>query len=141
MTRPPIKPQEGRGPKTAMVALGVLMALGLATGICLADATGTASYYTVASCLQEGTSGITASGEALDDAKLTCAAWGYKFGTRLTVTNLENGRSVVVTVNDRGPSKRLVAKGRIIDLSRGAFATIADLKQGIIRVNVSTTGN
>jgi len=95
---------------------------------------GEASYFTVKSCLREGTSGIMANGEALDDTKLVCASWFYPFGARLRVTASRSGRSVVVVVSDRGPAKRLVEKGRIIDLSQAAFEAIADLKDGVIAV-------
>lgn len=95
-----------------------------------------ASYYTVASCKREGTSGIMANGKELKDEGLICASWDYSFGTRLRITNLANKRSVVVYVSDRGPSKRLYAKGRRIDLSKRAFNQIANLKQGVIQVSV-----
>jgi len=90
-----------------------------------------ASWYSVA-----GSSPLTASGQTLQDDGMTCASWDYPFGTVLKVTNLENGKSVQVVVNDRGPAKRLYAKGRRLDLSKGAFACISDLKKGIISVNV-----
>ena len=99
-------------------------------------AKGTASWYSRHSVLKEGNSGITASGEVFDDKAYTCAVWGEKFGETLEVTNLTNGLSVKVRVTDRGPAKRLVKKGRIIDLSKRAFAEIADLKQGVIPVRV-----
>jgi len=73
----------------------------------------------------------TASGEKFDKNKLTCASNHYKMGTMLEVTNVLNGKSVVVKVNDTG-----VFKGKKIDLSEGAFKKIADLKQGVIRVKV-----
>jgi rare lipoprotein A (peptidoglycan hydrolase) len=98
---------------------------------------GTASYYTYESCRREGTSGVwTASGARFDENALTCAMWDIPFGTILRVTNTENGKSVLVKVNDRGPSRRLVKQGRIVDLSKGAFEAIADLHKGVIRVNV-----
>ena len=97
----------------------------------------TASYYTYESCVREGTSGVwTASGERFNHDDLTAAMWGVKFGTRVKVTNIDNGKSVIVRINDRGPSKKLVKKGRIIDLSKGAFKSIANLKRGIINVKV-----
>lgn len=97
----------------------------------------TASYYTYESCKREGTSGIwTASGERFNENDLTCAMWKVKFGAFLKVTNLANGKSVIVRCNDRGPAKRLVKKGRIIDLSKGAFLRIANLKDGVIKVKV-----
>ena len=98
----------------------------------------TASYYTVESCKREGTSGVMANGEPLNDEGLTCASWDFDFGTILMVTNLDNGLSTRVEVTDRGPNKRLYNKGRTIDLSKKAFSEIADLKQGIIQIEKST---
>jgi len=95
-----------------------------------------ASYYDRASCIREGTSGICASGQRLDNNKLTCASWDYKFGTRLLVTNKLNGRQVVVCVNDRGPSKRLYKRNRRIDLSRAAFKAITSLESGVAPVSI-----
>ncbi len=54
------------------------------------------------------------------------------FGSLVRVTNIANGKSVVVKVNDRGAFKR----GRIIDLSKSAFSTIGNTKSGLIRVKV-----
>ena len=73
----------------------------------------------------------TASGEKFDKNKFTCASNYYKMGTMLEITNVLNGKSVVVKVNDTGSFK-----GKKIDLSEGAFKKIADLKQGVIRVRV-----
>ena len=73
----------------------------------------------------------TASGEKFDKNKFTCASNHFKMGTILEVTNVLNGKSVVVKVNDTGGFK-----GKKIDLSEGAFKKIADLKQGVIRVKV-----
>jgi Lytic transglycolase/G5 domain len=55
------------------------------------------------------------------------------FGTVVTVTNLDNGRTVTVTINDRGP----YAEGRIIDLCDEAFAQIAPLDQGVANVKIT----
>lgn len=119
----------------SLVAISMLMGFVLGYGIARAEE-GTASWYSVESCLREGTSGIMANGEALDDNKLTCAMWGVPFGTRLLVTNLANGKKIIVVVKDRGPSKRLYKKGRIVDLSKLAFSRIAELKRGLIQVSV-----
>ena len=98
---------------------------------------GTASYYTKASCQREGTSGVwTASSEKFDEEAMTCAMWGVRFGTIIKVTNILTKQSIYVRVNDRGPSKRLVAKGRIIDLSKGAFQKLAELRLGVIDVEI-----
>ncbi len=75
----------------------------------------------------------TASGEPFDPMELTCASWRHPFGTILRVTNLSNGLTVRVRVNDRGPHRRL---NRAIDLSRAAFSQIADLKKGLIPVGI-----
>lgn len=97
----------------------------------------TASYYTYESCVKEGTSGVwTASGERFDENDMTCAMRRRDWGTMFRVTNLANGKSVIVRLNDFGPNKKLHDKGRIIDLSKGAFEKIADLKTGVINVKV-----
>jgi len=95
-----------------------------------------ASYYTVESCKREGTSGIMANGRRLDDERYTCATWDYAFGTKLRITNLQNGKSCCVEVTDRGPAKRLYKKGRKLDLSKKAFSSISDLRKGLITVEI-----
>ena len=75
----------------------------------------------------------TASGEIFNPQNLTCASWDYPFHTKLKVTNIVNGKSVIVRVNDRGPNRRL---GRAIDLTKYAFAKIADTKKGLILVKI-----
>ncbi len=74
----------------------------------------------------------TASGDRYDRHQLTAAHRELPFGTRLRVTNLANDRSVIVTVNDRGPFRR----GRIVDLSRRAARKIALGAEGLARVRV-----
>lgn len=103
---------------------------------CHADEIGYASWYSVESCKREGTSGIMANGEVLKDEKLTCASWFYEFGTTLRITNLQNGKEVIVEVCDRGPAKWLVKKGRITDLSKLAFSQLDKLEKGIIKVRI-----
>ncbi|MCP4653753.1 MAG: septal ring lytic transglycosylase RlpA family protein [Candidatus Omnitrophica bacterium] len=94
---------------------------------------GTASWY---SQTDRGIKRTTANMEVFDDHQLTCAMWNVPFGTLLKVTNCENGKSIMVRVNDRGPARRLVKRGRIIDLTKKAFAEIADLKKGLIKVKI-----
>jgi rare lipoprotein A len=65
----------------------------------------------------------TASGDAFDANGHTAAHRTLPFGTRVTVTNPRNGKSVVVTINDRGP----FTKGVTLDLARGA-ARVIDMK-------------
>lgn len=96
----------------------------------------TASWYSVESCKREGTSGICADGSILNDEEKTCASWDYPFGTKLQVVNISNGKSVYCMVTDRGPNRKLYRQGRTIDLSKRAFREIADLKQGVIEIEV-----
>jgi len=115
-----------------------IMGFVLGLGVARAEVT-EASWYSVASCLREGTSGIMANGKELRDEELTCASWDYPFGTVLLITNLANSKTVKVIVSDRGPSKRLYRLGRRIDLSKGAFGQIANLKSGIIKVRIEVS--
>lgn len=80
----------------------------------------------------------TASGEIFNMHKLTCASSSkYKFGTMLKITNISNGKSVIVKVNDRG--RDIV--GNRIDLSQAAFGEIANLKTGIIKIFIKVLDN
>lgn len=74
----------------------------------------------------------TASGTPFDRAALTAAHPSLPFGSRVRVTNLANGRSVVVLINDRGP----YVKPRIIDLSQGAAKALGFLDDGVTRVRL-----
>jgi len=74
----------------------------------------------------------TASGEVFNQQALSAAHQTLSFGSRVKVTNIANNKSVIVTINDRGPFIR----GRIIDLSKMAFSQIASVKQGVIDVTV-----
>ncbi|MBE7369012.1 septal ring lytic transglycosylase RlpA family protein [Ramlibacter sp. HM2] len=72
----------------------------------------------------------TASGEPFDMNELTAAHQTLPFGTRVRVLNVDNGREVVVRINDRGPRIR----GRIIDLSKAAAAALGFQRAGEARV-------
>lgn len=74
----------------------------------------------------------TASGERFDSGAMTMAHPNLPFGTMVRVTNLRNGRSVVVRVNDRGP---FVGK-RIADLSQAAASEIGMMKRGVARARI-----
>ncbi|MDX2201137.1 MAG: septal ring lytic transglycosylase RlpA family protein [Hyphomicrobiaceae bacterium] len=78
----------------------------------------------------------TASGAHFNPDGLTAAHRTLPFGTRVRVTNMHNGRSVDVTINDRGP----FIAGRIIDLSRGAASVIGMTGQGLARVKMEVIG-
>ena len=75
----------------------------------------------------------TASGEKFNKWAMTAASNSHKMGTKLLVTNKANGKSVVVKVNDTGGFKKY---GRTLDLSRGAFAKIANINKGVIKVTI-----
>ena len=74
----------------------------------------------------------TANGEIYHHQRYTAAHRTLPFGTKVRVTNIKNGKSVVVTINDRGP----FIKGRILDLSRSAFNRIASMSSGVIEVKM-----
>lgn len=96
-----------------------------------------ASWYSVESLKKEGSwaiyKGVMANGHQFNEHADTVACRLFKLGSRLKVTNLNTGKSVIVTVTDK-IGKRF-AKTRI-DLSKGAFQKIANLKQGLIDVKV-----
>ena len=89
--------------------------------------TGYASWYGKAHQGQR-----TTSGEAYDMNAFTAAHPALPMGTRLRVTNLRNGRSVTVRVNDRGP----FVDGRIIDLSYAAARAVGAVGDGVVPVRV-----
>jgi rare lipoprotein A len=76
----------------------------------------------------------TASGERFDEFAMTAAHRTLPFGTRVRVTNLENHRSVIVRVNDRGP----FVEGRIIDLSLAAARALGIADEGVAPVRLQT---
>lgn len=75
----------------------------------------------------------TASGEIYNETKMTAAHRTLPFGTIVRVTNLANGKSVVVRINDRGPFGR---KERIIDLSLAAARKLEMVKAGVVNVRI-----
>lgn len=74
----------------------------------------------------------TSSGEIFDMNGLTCAHRMLPLGTIIRVVNLENGRSIVLRVNDRGPFKR----GRILDVSREGARRLGFLEKGTALVSI-----
>ncbi len=87
--------------------------------------TGVASWYNLSGR-------ITASGEVFDRQRLTAAHPSLPFGSVIEVRNKKNGRTVLVTVNDRGPH----AKARIIDLSPAAAAVLGMRAKGVALVEI-----
>jgi rare lipoprotein A len=105
--------------------LALVIVLLCAAGIVRAAS---ASWYSY----ESGT--VTASGERFNPRAMTCASWFYPFQTVLRVTC--GARTVLVRVNDRGPAKRYVRRGRVIDLSEAAFERIADKRLGLVTVKI-----
>ena len=94
---------------------------------------GTASWYGYETRKQKG-GHMTANGEAFDPDGLNAAHKYLPLPTHVRVTNLENRKSIILRVNDRGP----FVKGRIIDLSAGAAKKLGYFKNGTARVLVET---
>lgn len=97
--------------KLPLGVAGTLIATGLivcSTATMASAQCGRASWYALYS--------KTASGERMNPNALTAAHRSLPFGTRVAVTNKNNGKTVVVRINDRGP----FIKGRVIDLSKAA---------------------
>lgn len=89
---------------------------------------GDASWYALTS--------ITASGERMNPAELTAAHRRLAFGTKVEVVNQNNGRSVVVRINDRGP----FIDGRILDLSKAAAGRLGFLSAGVTGICYQVIG-
>lgn len=89
-------------------------------------ATGLASYYGASAGVK------TATGERFDPSGMTAAHRTLPFGTRVKVTRVDTGDSVVVRINDRGPFK----PGRVIDLSEGAAKTLGMTDVGLTNVRL-----
>lgn len=87
---------------------------------------GKASFYA------DSFQGKTANGERYRKGKLTAAHKSLPFGTEVKVTNLRNGKTVKVRINDRGP----FVKGRIIDLSKKAARRIDLIQRGVGEVKI-----
>ncbi len=95
--------------------------------------TGVASWYGKETQRQKGGS-MTANGEAFNPKKPTAAHKYLPLPMHVRVKNLDNGRSMIVRVNDRGP----FVDGRIIDLSSGAAKHLGFYRHGLARVKIET---
>src|SRR4051812_11265699 len=77
----------------------------------------------------------TASGERFDQNELTAAHRQLPLGSEVKVTNLENGRSITVAINDRGP----YVGGRVINLSKAAAQRLGIVEDGLAKVRIEAT--
>ena len=113
------------------IVVGLALACSIASGEACAHGvkklSGVAAYYS------KDYKGPTASGERYDPKKFTAAHRTLPFGTRLRVTDPKSHRSVVVTVNDRGP----FTKGRVLDLSLAAAKTLRMTGRGLVKVTAA----
>ncbi len=89
---------------------------------------GVASYYG-----NEFQGRLTANGERFDQNQMTAAHRTLPFGTKVRVKHVNNGREVVVRINDRGP----FVDGRIIDLSRAAAEQLDMIREGVAMVEIT----
>jgi rare lipoprotein A len=104
------------------------------------EETGTASWYGYETARQKG-GRMTANGEVFNPEWLTAAHKYLPLPTHVKITNLENNRSVIVRVNDRGPfpsDHNPASVDRIIDVSSGAAKKLGFYKKGLARVKVET---
>ena len=96
---------------------------------------GKTQYIGIASWYGKQHQGLKmANGKPFDRRKMTAAAWNMPLGTVVKVVNLKNGKSVMVTITDRGPHPRL---NRAIDLSEAAAAELGYIKEGLTPVFIS----
>jgi rare lipoprotein A len=114
--------QEGHLQMKLLFAAATAALVGLCS-IASANSVGMASFY------KSGR--ITANGEPFNPHGMTAAHRKLPFGTKVRVTNLKNGKSVIVRINDRGP----FIGGRVIDLSLGAAKIIGMTHSGVARVS------
>ena len=112
----------------SILSLSALMIAVMMSPTANAAQTGKASWYAMTS--------KTASGERASPKTMTAAHRTLKFGTHIRVTNLRNGRSVVLCVNDRGPFIR----GRVVDVTKKAARKLGFLNAGWTRVRIDLTG-
>src|SRR5512135_257514 len=127
-------------PRGGVAVPAVVMAL---IGVLVASPTGQGPQFpdTVPEWVQQGRVSWygpgfhgrrTANGEVFDTHELTMAHRSLPMGTSVRVTNLENGRSVVLRVNDRGPYVR----GRVADLSHAAAERLGFVDEGVVPARI-----
>ena len=118
--------------KKGYFIIALLTTLSLSPCLAQKHQHGKASFYS-----KRATGARSASGQKIHHDSLVCAHRFFPFGTKLKVTNMSNGKSVVVKVIDRGPFGR----GRIIDISWAAAKAIGMIAQGVASVKVERLDN
>lgn len=116
-----------------MSARDLLLALAVAAALSLIAAPARGAESLASHYCADHHGKRTASGARFDMRALTAAHRRLAFGTRVKVTHARNGRSVTVTINDRGPA---AWTGKAIDLSCGAFAHLASPAAGVVPVRI-----
>jgi len=129
--------QESYRLATLLLSCGALVAITTQSAraeLTLKSQKGFASWYG-----EELRGRLMANGKPFNPDKFTAASWFYPLGTRVRVTIRSPEfatRSVLVTITDRGPAKRLVEQGRVIDLGFAAFQKLAEPDLGLVEVTV-----
>jgi rare lipoprotein A len=117
----------------SILRLGIIALLALAPLIAIAKPAPGDTLVGIASYYHDKFHGRkTANGERFNQAAYTAAHKKLPFGTKVRVIDRKTGKSVVVTINDRGP----FIKGRVIDLSRRAARDLGILHRGVAKVKV-----
>jgi rare lipoprotein A len=137
-----------RTSQTALFILVIFLPLTILSGCQRASTADTSAHagahVSALKCIQTGKASWygtnmkgkrTASGEKYDPKALTAASRKFPLGTELNVTNLNNDRNVIVTVNDRGP----YSGNRVIDMSVAAAQELGMKKSGLAPVCVQNT--
>jgi len=109
--------------KNIVVIAGLVMAMTSTTGAFAGDQCGGASWYSLPG-------NRTASGDRMNPSAMTAAHKSLPFGTKVRVVDQRTGKSILVTINDRGPFVR----GRIIDLSKAAATKLGFRDAGHTKV-------
>lgn len=109
--------------KNIVVIAGLVMAMTSTTGAFAGDQCGGASWYSLPG-------NRTASGDRMNPSAMTAAHKTLPFGTKVRVVDQRTGKSILVTINDRGP----FVKGRIIDLSKAAATKLGFRNAGHTKV-------
>jgi rare lipoprotein A len=118
---------------TTLRLIGCLLLLGLVSQLGIAQTSPDYASQGYASWYGPGFHNrLTANGEVFDAWEMTAAHLTLPFDTRVIVTNLDNGKQVLVRINDRGP----YINNRIIDLSQGAAEELGMLRRGVAPVRV-----